>query len=76
MDSAQHTSFCPEGSRLTFTAFLMRDRARDWCEEVGHVMRAEVVEAMNWPNFVTRFKSEFAPTIKVKQLARELQDLF
>ena len=33
-----------------------------------------VVAVMNWKEFVTRFKREFAPTIDVQQLAREFQD--
>ena len=30
---------------------------------------------MRWPNFVTRFKVEFAPAVELQQLAREFLDM-
>lgn len=50
----------------------MRDEARDWWEVVGDALGAEVIEAMNWFDFVPGFKVEFVPTIEVQHLAREL----
>ena len=33
------------------------------------------LDAMTWTDFLTRFRSKFAPDIEVRQLAQEFQDL-
>lgn len=58
-------SFFPEGSRVRFASFLMRDRAHNCWEEVSHSMGADAMKAMTWHDFVTRFRVEFALAIEV-----------
>ena len=66
IESAQLTSFYPEGSKVRFAAGCLRDRARDWWESVGDSLGASVVEAMTWSDFVTWFRAEFAPAIELQ----------
>lgn len=65
------TSFYPEGSKMSFIAWCLRERSRDWWEEVGYVLEVPTTQSMTRPNFVTRFRAEFAPTFEVQQLVRE-----
>ena len=54
IESAQLTSFCPEGSKVRYAVGCLRDRAQDWWESVGDSLGASVIEAMTWSDFVTR----------------------
>lgn len=65
MDCAQLTSFCYEGSKVMFDAGCLRERVEDWWEEVGYSLGEPYIKAMIWPNFVTRFRAEFAPAVEV-----------
>lgn len=65
MENAQLTSFFSEGLNMGFTSCLLRDGAHEWWEEVGHSLGYESVAAMSWIKFLSRFKVDFAPTIKV-----------
>ena len=74
--NAFRTSRCPEGDKVRLVSCLLKDRARDWWEEVGHAIGDDVdLDAMTWTDFSTRFRAEFALGIEVQQLAREFQDL-
>ena len=74
--NAFRTSRCPEGDKVRLASCLLKDRARDWWEEVGHTIGDDAaLDAMTWADFSTRFRAEFAPVIEVQQLAREFQDL-
>lgn len=66
IESAQLTSFCPEGSNFLFAAGCLRDRARDWWELVGDLLGALAIEVMTCPYFVTRFRAEFAPAVELQ----------
>lgn len=68
-------SFYPEGSKVRYTAGILRDRARDWWESVGDSLGTSAIEAMTWSDFMTRFRAEFAPTRELQQLAREFLDM-
>ena len=57
MESAQLTSFCPEGSKVRYAVVCLRDRARDWWEIAIDSLGAQTVEAMTWTDFVTRFRA-------------------
>ena len=48
IESAQLTSFCPEGSKFWYVAGCLRDRARDWWEAVSDSLGAPAIEAMTW----------------------------
>ena len=66
------TSTCPEGDKVRLASCLLKDRARDWSEEIGHVIGDDAtLDAMTWADFTTRFRAEFSPVIEVQQLARE-----
>lgn len=69
------TSFFLDCLKTIFHTCFMRDGARDWQEEVSHALGAMDLEAINWKNFVTRFKDDFVPAIEVLQLGREFQYL-
>ena len=63
----------PRGTRLDC---LLKDRAWDWWEEIGHALGDDAaLDAMTWSDFLARFRAEFSPIIEVQQLAREFQDL-
>ena len=69
-------SRCPEGDKVRLAPCLLKDRARDWWEEVRRAIGDDaVLDAMNWSDFTVRFRADFAPVIEVQQLAREFQDL-
>ena len=36
--NAFRTSSCPDGVKARLASFLLKDRARDWWEEVGHIV--------------------------------------
>lgn len=55
---------------------LLKDRACDWWEEVGHALGSKVVEEMTWEDFVTKFMDDLAPMIEVQQLVKEILDLY
>ena len=65
MENAQLMSFFPEGEKVGFSSFLLRDRARNWWDEIGRAMGTEAVAFMSWEEFVTRFYRDFAPMIEV-----------
>ena len=69
------TSFCPEEANFRHASCILKDRARDWWEEVGSELGDDVVDAMSWDDFSTRFQAAFAPVIEVQQLAQEFLDL-
>ena len=74
--NAFRMSRCPKGDKVRLASSLLKDRARDWWEEVGHAIGDDAtLDAMTWADFTTRFRVEFAPVIKLQQLAREFQDL-
>lgn len=50
---------------MGFETCLLRDRARDCWEEVGHALGAEVAVANTWKDFVTKFRSKFVMAIEV-----------
>lgn len=58
-------SFCLEGSKVRFAAFLLRRRAYDWWIRVVDAMRAHEVEVKAWTDFVARFSAKFPLAIKV-----------
>ena len=60
---------------MRFVAGFLRERAQDWWEEFGYTFGAPTIEATTWPDFVTRFRVEFAPAIEVKKLAKEFLDM-
>ena len=57
MANAFKMSFYLEGSKVIFASSLMKDRARDWWEEVGIALGGEALEMMTWDEFVTRFRA-------------------
>ena len=59
MVNAFRTSFCPEGLKIRFASCLLKDRARDWWEEVDLALGGEALEMMTWDEFVTRFRVGF-----------------
>ncbi|CAH1431387.1 unnamed protein product [Lactuca virosa] len=70
------TSRCPEGDKVRLASCLLKGRAHDWWEEVGHAIGDDTtLDTMTWADLTTRFRAEFAPVIEVQQLAREFQDL-
>lgn len=74
-DNAQRTSFFPKVENVGFTSCMLRDRARDWWEEVIHTVGTTRLVELNWAEFVRRFYLVFAPSIEVQWLVRGLQDL-
>mgnify|MGYP001606740754 CR=1 FL=1 len=46
----------------------MKDRERDWWEEVGHDIGDEPIDTITRDDFTTRFSVEFAFVIEVQQL--------
>lgn len=60
---------------MRFIPWCLRERARDWWEEVSYALGGPVIEAMTWPNFVTIFRAEIASAVEVHQLVKEFQDL-
>lgn len=52
---AFQTSFYPEESKIIFDACLLRDGSCYYWEEVGDALGAEVIDAMTWEIFFTRF---------------------
>lgn len=50
-------SFYPDGLRVRFASCLLGDQSRNWWEEVGHALGAEVGEAMSLSDFVSRFRA-------------------
>ena len=54
---------------VILASYLVKDRACDWWEEVGHILGDQVVDTMTWEDFVTRFRDDFAPVIKGQQFA-------
>ena len=74
--NAFRTSRCPKGDKVRLASCLLKDRARDWWEEIGHALGDDAaLDAMTWSDFSARFRAEFSPIIEVQQLAREFQDL-
>lgn len=70
--NAFRTSKCPEGDKVRLASCLLKDRGRDWWEEIGHALGDDAaLDAMTWSDFSARFRAEFSPTIEVQQLARE-----
>lgn len=55
MENAQRTSLCPEGLKVGVVSYLLKDRARDWLEEVGYTLGSATMVAMTWDDFVMRF---------------------
>ena len=50
---------------------MLRDRARDWSEEVTREVGSVGAAEMSWEEFMRRFDREFAPPIEVQRLVRE-----
>ena len=74
--NAVRTSRCPKGDKVILASYLLKDRARDWWEKIGHALGDDAaLDAMTCSDFSARFRAEFAPVIEVQQLAREFQDL-
>ena len=48
-------SSCPNGTKVRLSSCVLKDRARDWWEEVGRSVGDEAVDLMTWDDFVTRF---------------------
>lgn len=38
------TRFCPEGLKVIFASYILKDRARDWWEEVDFTLGGEAIE--------------------------------
>ena len=59
-------SFCPEESKVIYASYLLKDRAWDYQEEVRReVDDDDVVDAMTWDDFSTRFNADFALVIEL-----------
>ena len=51
---------------MGFASYLLRDWPHDWWEEVDHSLGEEVMAAMSWDDFLTRFRVEFTHAIEVQ----------
>lgn len=51
--------------KVIFAFCLLKDRARDWWDEVYHTLGSEAVETMTWEDFVMRYRDEFTLVIEV-----------
>ena len=71
---AFHISSYPDGAKVRLASYLLKNRAQDYWEEVGHALGGELIESMSWEDFVMIFQAEFSPVIEVQQLAREFRD--
>ena len=45
----------PMGPKVRLASSILKDRARDWWEEVGRSVGDVAVNSMTWDDFVTRF---------------------
>ena len=52
MANDQCMSFWPEGAKVGFASCLMRDRARNWWDEVTRVVGSAIVAMMKLEYFV------------------------
>ena len=68
-------SFYHEGSKVRFATGCLRERARDWWEEVDYALGAPTIEVMTLPDFMTNIRAEFALAVEVKQLAKEFLNM-
>ena len=59
------TPSTPIRDKVRLASCLLKDMARDWWEEVGHVVGVDVVDVMTWDDLSTRFRSKFTPVIEV-----------
>ena len=53
--NAFRTSRCPKGDKVRLASCLLKDRARDWWDEVGHAAGGDAIDSMTWSDFSTRF---------------------
>ena len=54
------TSRCPEGNKVRLASCLLKERARDWWEEVGRAMVDDFIDGMTWDNFLPGFELSFS----------------
>ena len=47
VSNAFRTSNCPDGANVRLASCLLKDRARDWWEEIGHALGGEVIDSMS-----------------------------
>ena len=65
------SSLCHEEAKVRIASCLLKDKDRDWWEEVGHALGGEAIKLMTLEDFMARFLAEFSLVIEVQQLARE-----
>ena len=58
-------SVSPRG-KVRLASCLLKDREQDWWEEVRRAVGDEVVDSLNWDDFVTLFRAEFSPMVEVQ----------
>ena len=50
--NAFRMSRCPEGDKVRLASYLLKDRARDWWEQIGHAIGDDpALDVMTWSDF-------------------------
>ena len=58
--------FWLEEAKVRYDSCLLKEKERDWWEEVGMDMGDDVVDALSWDDFKIRFCVKFVPVIEVQ----------
>ncbi|KAI3679919.1 hypothetical protein L2E82_50899 [Cichorium intybus] len=75
VEDAFRTCSCPENSKVTFAANLLREGAKDWWEIRTKDLTPAQLDAITWPQFKEQFKLEYVPQVEMERLVQEYLNL-
>ncbi|KAI3700047.1 hypothetical protein L2E82_44662 [Cichorium intybus] len=75
VEDAFRTCSCPENSKVTFAANLLRDGEKDWWEIQTKDLTPAHLDAITWPQFKEQFKLEYVLQVEMERLAQEYLNL-